>query len=114
MSHEAVDLVHQLFDAAEGATTNGFVGDQAEEALHLVEPGAVSGNEMQVPARTLGKPDFHPRVLMRAVVVHDQMDVELLGHAVLDAPQEGQEFLVSVSWLAIGEHSAAEHVEGGT
>ena len=35
-------------------------------ALDLVEPRPVSGNEMRVPARTLGKPDFHPRVLRDA------------------------------------------------
>lgn len=56
MGHEVIDLADELFDTAQRATTDGFFGDQAEEALHLVQPGTVSGNEVDVPARASGKP----------------------------------------------------------
>ena len=114
VSHEVIDLGHQFLDAAEGATPDGFLGDVPEETLHLIQPGTVGGNEMDVPARPQGEPGFHTRVLVGAVVVHDQMDVETLRHALLDAPQEGEELLMAVARLASGEHRAAEHVERRT
>ncbi len=36
-----VDALHKLFDAGEGAAADCLVGDQREEALDLIEPGAV-------------------------------------------------------------------------
>src|SRR3954469_14682604 len=50
MSDEMIDALDQLLDRAEGASADGFVGDEGEEALDLIEPGAVGGNEMQMPA----------------------------------------------------------------
>jgi len=55
VTHEVVDLADELLDAAEGAATDGFLGDQAEEALDLVQPGTVRGNEVDVPARASGE-----------------------------------------------------------
>jgi len=107
VSHEVIDLTHEFFDAAEGAATDGFLGDQAEEALHLVQPGTVSGNEVNVPARMPGEPGFHPSMFVRAVVVDDQVDVELLRDAVLDTPQKGEELL---STVPLSTSSAAKSV----
>jgi len=42
-------------------------------------------------------------VLVGAVVVHHQMDVQVLGHRRLDLAQEAQELLVSVAGLALGD-----------
>jgi hypothetical protein len=38
MCHEVVNALHELFDAGEGATADGFVRNQCEESLNLVEP----------------------------------------------------------------------------
>jgi hypothetical protein len=43
LAHEVIDLAQQLFDAAEGAAAGGFVGDESEEVLHLIEPGTIIG-----------------------------------------------------------------------
>lgn len=37
---EVVDSLHELFDAREGITANGLVGDQREEAFDLVQPAS--------------------------------------------------------------------------
>ncbi len=48
---EVVDALHELFDAGEGSLPNGFIGDQREEALDLIELGTVGWDEVHVPAR---------------------------------------------------------------
>ena len=35
---KGVDLFDQILDAAEGAAANGPLSDQAEPALHLIQP----------------------------------------------------------------------------
>src|SRR5580658_10785299 len=49
LAHELIDLAQQLFDAAEGAAASGFVGDQSEGALHLIEPGTIIGRLWRPP-----------------------------------------------------------------
>lgn len=47
---EVINALHELFDAGERSSPNGFVGDQCEESLDLIEPRAVSRDEVHVPA----------------------------------------------------------------
>src|SRR5687767_9328186 len=66
---------------------------------------------MQVPARMCGKPGIDLRMLMRAVVIDDRVDVEMIGYDGLDLAQEAQEFLMAMAWLAGTEHSAGQHIK---
>ena len=52
-------------------------------------------------------------MLMRAVVVHDQVNVEVRRHGCFDRAQEAQELLVPVPRLAFGQHLAGEYVQRG-
>ena len=108
---ELIDALHELLDAGEGAATDGLVGDQGEEALDLIEPGAVGRDEVHVPARAAGKPSLDLGVAVRGVVVDNAMNVQLGGNGLVDLAQERQEFLMSMSGLATRQHSAVEHVE---
>ena len=54
-------------------------------------------------ARTASEPGAHFRVFVRGVVVHDQVHVEILGHALLDVPQERQILLMPMARLALRE-----------
>jgi hypothetical protein len=44
VGHEMVDAFYQLLDRGEGAAPEYLVGNQAEEALDLIEPRAVSSS----------------------------------------------------------------------
>ena len=90
---EVIDLVDQVFHAGEGAAANRLVGDQSEEALDLVEPGTVGWDEVDMPARPLGQPSFDSRVLVRAVIVYDEMDIQPCRDVAFDPAQESQELL---------------------
>ncbi len=35
---EAVDFCDEVFDAFEGSSTDGLLGDESEAAFHLIEP----------------------------------------------------------------------------
>ena len=52
-------------------------------------------------------------VFMGAVIVHDEVDIEVRGHVGVDVLQEAEELLMTVPSLALGEHLAGGHVEGG-
>lgn len=56
---------------------------------------------MNVKSRSPCQPFFFDLVmLVRAVVVDDEMNVEVTGHVVLDMAQKLEEFLVAVSSAA--------------
>lgn len=112
LGDEVIDLGDEVADAGKGAAANCLVGEQCEEALDLVEPGAVGRDEMEMPVRPARQPGFHARMLVRAVVVHDEMNIHACRDLGLDPAQEGQELLMPVTRLAVGEYVAAEDIEG--
>jgi len=93
---EVVDSLHELFDAGERAAADGLVGDQREEALDLVEPGAVGRDEVHVPARARRQPGLDFRMAVGGVVVGNAVDVQLRRHRLIDLAQERQELLMPV------------------
>ncbi len=73
------DSAFQSRDATERAASNPTTRDFGKKALHRVEPGRTGRCEMHAVARMVGKPLFDFRVLMRRVVVHDQVNGEFFG-----------------------------------
>jgi hypothetical protein len=84
---------------------------EAVAALHLVEPGGVGGCVVDVEAGPLGQPGTNFDVLVGAVVVDDQVDVEILRDGLLDLAEEAEELLVPVARPALGQHLPRGHVE---
>lgn len=59
------------------------------------------------------QPRLHLLVLVRAVIVEDQMQLEILGNTRFEAVEERQKFLMSMAPLALGEDLARLDVESG-
>ena len=57
------------------------------------------------------QPEAHLGVLVRGVVVDDQMDVEGLWHSLIDALEKAKELLMAVAWLAPRDHGAFQNIE---
>ena len=110
---EAEDLLLELGDRGEGAAADGLSGDDIEPDLDLVKPGGVGGSEMNVVAWPGGEPALDLGVLVGAVVVDDEVDIEVGGHVGVDVLEEAQELLVTMPRLALGEDLAGGHVQGG-
>ena len=51
----------------------------SKESLNHVEPGSTGRSEVNFEPRMALQPRLHSRVLVRRVVVHDQMQLFLLG-----------------------------------
>ena len=51
---------------------------------------------MAVKAKMLREPLLHPRGLMGAVVIQNQMDIQMFGGAAIQAAQEAQEFVLAM------------------
>lgn len=109
--HEVLNATDELAHALKGSSTNGLLGDQAEPALNLIEPRGVGRREMHVEAWPASQPGPHPGMLVRGVVIHDQMHLQILRHALIDVPQEGQILLMAVPSLALGEDFAVGDVQ---
>src|ERR1700682_6844292 len=88
-----VDFLHQLADAAERSAPDCLLSDEAEPALHLIEPTGVGRGVMDVVARPARQPGLNLGMLVGAVVVPHQMDVEPGRAAAGGGIKKGEEFL---------------------
>ncbi len=113
MLHKRVDPFDQVLDANEGAAANGPLGDQAKPTLHLIQPGRVRRRIVNVIARPLCQPGAHLAMLVRGVIVHDEVNVELFRDTGVEATERGEKLLVSVAGLAFGEDRAGGDVKRG-
>ena len=109
---EAADLLLELGDGGEGTAADGLLRDEVESDLDLVEPGGVGGGEVDVVAGPVGEPALDAGVLVGAVVVDDEVDVEVWGHVGVDVLEEAQEFLVAMARPALGKDPAGGDVQG--
>src|ERR1700745_862212 len=74
---ELRDRTFQFADAALRAAANLLVDNCGKPTLDQIQPRAVGRGEVRVKAGPLGKPVPDRRSLVGAVVVHDDMDVEI-------------------------------------
>jgi hypothetical protein len=103
----------EIGDVAMDAAAYLLIGEQGEEARDLIVPGRAGGRQVDASARSLGQPVADQQGLVDGVVVHDQVDVEALGHIGLDLVEEPTELRGSVAREALADHLVGGDVEGG-
>ncbi len=113
MLDEALDVTDESLGAGEGTSANSLLGNEAEPAFDLVEPGRIGWGEMQVVAGTPSEPSADFGMFMSGVVVDDEMDVEAAGHIAVDLTQECEELLMTVSRMTTGYDFAGGDIESG-
>src|SRR5437867_3838753 len=113
MRDEALDVAHQVANAAERPAPNGSLGDEVEPDLDLIEPRSAGGGEVKVVARPRGEPTLNASVLVSAVVVQDQVDLEPEGDVRVDLAKEVEELLMAVMPPTLGQHLTGSDVERG-
>lgn len=97
--------------ARETATPETFIGDLTEPTLNQIQPGTGRRSEVQMESRMPLEPGFHPRMFVRAVIIHDQMEVESRRSFGIDFLEETDELLVSMAGHTVADHLAIEHTE---
>ena len=108
--HKSFDRFDQHADAGEVSALQGATAQDANPAFNLIEPGAVSGNKVQMH---IGM-GFEPAVLLGLVSVEIVQDyVELLAGIVGNQLiHEIQELTPAAATIMSGMDQPASHVEG--
>jgi hypothetical protein len=83
-----VDGRLELGGRAVSAAAQRTLGEAAEEALDLVEPGRAGGREVHVPAWALGEPVADRLGIVAAGVVEHEVDLEVGRDAGVDGVEE--------------------------
>ena len=107
------DSSFQFFDAAKDTATNALVGDLSEPSLHLVDPGAICRREVDMKARPFREPLPDDVGLMRAVVVQDDVNIEICRYTGFDRIQKPAELPRTMSTMSLSDHPAGFPVECG-
>src|SRR3989441_5571675 len=89
------------------------VCELGEEALDLIDPGRAFGREMDMKARASQQPALDQRRLVRAVVVEDEMNFQLLRDVEVDGVEELAKLDSAVTTVMLGDDLATLHVERG-
>ena len=90
----------ELCHAGKAVALDALVGDVAKEALDHVQPRRAGRGEMHDEARVPRQPLLDIGVAVRGVVVHDQVQAQVLGREAVDEPQELEPFTMAMPRLA--------------
>ena len=112
MLHEGIYFFDQFIDASEGPAANRLLSDEAKPALHLIQPGRIGRGVVDVIAATPCQPGPNLGMLVRRVIVDDQMNIEMVRDTHVQASQEGEKLLMPMARLAFGKDGARCDIEG--
>src|SRR5580658_100274 len=110
-AQELIDRALQMRHAHEAAPTYRLIGQFSEPTLYQIQPARTGRNKVTDEARMLLQPSLHMRLFVRAVVVHDQMELECGGKFPIKAAQESQPLLMSVPSVTFTDDLAVQEVE---
>ena len=96
----------QVFHLLEGPTADGFLGDDTEPDLHLVEARRVVRCVEYLVLRLDCDPAFHFFAFVGGIVFDDEVNVKVLRDVLVDIFEELKKTLVSMSRSGLGEHLA--------
>src|SRR4029453_1860055 len=74
--------------ASMGPPLDLFVGEQGEPAFDEIEPGPTGRGEVEMEARPAGQPAMNHGRFVRAIVVENQVHIQLAGHGGVNSVQE--------------------------
>jgi len=89
-----------LYAFKKNAAANPFPGDFTKPPLNQIQPGRTGGNKMQVESLVPLNPLFDLRVLVRGIVVYDQMQIHSCGSVSVHLPEKLKKLLVPVALKA--------------
>ena len=107
----SLDVPDQFAHAGEAAFADDVLRQFTEEAFDKVQPRAACRGEMDVKPRPTRQPDFDLLVFVRAVVVDNEMNVDLLGGLAVDLLEKAQPFDVGVTRLGSADELAVQIVQ---
>src|ERR1700678_3853346 len=111
IGHVGRDGADEFVDAAESAAPDAFGGNLREKALNSIDPGRRSRREVLMVARMLREPCFDRWMLVRSIVVHDDVDIQLARDVAVDVFEELEELRMPMAWQTPLENCTAQRVK---
>src|SRR5439155_27348697 len=90
-----------------------LLGQRGEPAFHQVEPRRTGGREVHMKSGMPSEPPPNLRGFMRAVVVQNQMDVEVGRHRVVNRVEKAQELSTAMSAMTFPNDAPGRNVQRG-
>ena len=103
----------QLFHTSKDAAANALVGDLGEPAFDQIQPRSVSGGEVDMEARSFGKPVPDGRCLVSSVVVHHDMNIEFGGHVRFNGVEKSAELLRAMAAMQLPDYPTSLQLQCG-
>jgi hypothetical protein len=97
--------------AAEGASPQALARDLGEEALDEIEPRGSGRGEVELKPRMLPEPRRYRRMLVRAVVVENEMNGLTARRPLIDGVQKRDELGMGVARLTPLDHVPLEDIQ---
>src|SRR5712692_7504246 len=113
LGEEAVDGGLKLGNGFEDAALQPPSGQLGKITLHSVEPRTRGRGEVEGEALVPCEPSQNLWVLVRDIIVENDVDGLLGRHFRLDRVEETDELLMPMSLHAASDDLAFEHIEGG-
>jgi hypothetical protein len=92
---------------------NALVGDLSKPAFDQIQPGTVSGREVDMETGSFGKPVPDDGCLVGSIIVHDNVDREPRGYVGLDGAEKFPEFLRTVTPAQLPEEATGLQFQCG-
>jgi hypothetical protein len=88
-------------------------GQQGRPAFHQIQPTGRSRREMHMEAGAFDEPVLDQLRLVSSVVVQDHVDVQLLGHVLLDGVEETAKLDRAMALLILADDLAGLCIKSG-
>ncbi len=102
----------QFGHTTEDAVANAVLGDVAEPAFDHIQPRTAVGREVDVKAPMSLQPLPGVGILVRGVVIDDQMQVQVRQRLGIDLLQEPDPLLMPMLWQAFRDDSTLRQFDG--
>ena len=102
----------EFFYTGEVAPPQALLSEFAEPTLDQIKPGRAGGSVMDMKPRMLGQPIRDLVMLMWAVIVYHQVQLQSTGCGSIKLAQELQIFLMSMTGHTLTDNRAVQDVEG--
>jgi hypothetical protein len=88
MAQKVFNGGNEIRNAFEDSTSNPALRQFSEPSFDHIQPGSARGREMEVHAGVSFKPTLRSRTFMRAVIVHDKMQIEFRRRGLINGLQQ--------------------------
>ena len=112
MFNKLVNLRYQFFHTSECSSTDGLLSDSVEPDLDLIEPGGISGSEVNMVSGVKRQPILNSLMFMGGVVIDDEMDIKVFGHVSFNIFEKAEVFLMTMAFSALGKNLASSDIKG--